>query len=85
LLPNNAAGTSSWRLGRARTMSTIPDPNSDQHSSDTRGESAGDGSTSTDQMLEDAEGPVATEILDAPDLISRTMQRRRTRQGPVQG
>jgi hypothetical protein len=48
-------------------MTTTPDPNSDPALVGDAPETADDGSTSTEQLLEDAEGSIAASTLDAPD------------------
>jgi len=48
-------------------MTTTPDPNLDPALVGEAPETASDGTTSTEQLLEDAEGGIAASTLDAPD------------------
>jgi hypothetical protein len=54
-------------LGSPKTMTTTPDPNRDPALVGEAPATADDGSTSTEQLLEDAEGAIAASTLDAPD------------------
>jgi hypothetical protein len=48
-------------------MTTSPDPHDDPVLAGEAPETADDGSTTTEQFLDDAEGAIAASTLDAPD------------------
>jgi hypothetical protein len=62
------AGRTPSALGSCIVMTTTPDPNNDPALAGEAPETADDAPTSTEQLLEDAEGAIAASTLDAPDI-----------------